>query len=189
MIIRGEKVSLRPITPSDLPRLVEWSQDPEVKRHLEGDYPLNLEEASIWFRSMLSDRHNKRWAIVAADGHLIGDIELDHITWRSGEAELRICIGEKAYWDQGYGTDAVSTVCRHAFDDMQLQRVYLRVFADNPRAVRCYAKAGFRKEGRLRRPDQSGTLREIFLMRLLQTEYAVQAGRTGKPRKSGHLSA
>jgi RimJ/RimL family protein N-acetyltransferase len=54
---------------------------------------------------------------------------------------------------------------------MSLSRVYLRVFSSNLRAVRCYEKAGFRKEGRLKRRSQSGQLEEILLMRILREEY------------------
>lgn len=164
MIIRGEKVKLRPIAPADLEWLTRWSQDPEVNQYLEGDYPSTPEEAEAWYRRLLSNRHNKRWAILTHDDRLIGDIELDHITWRSREAELRICIGDRAFWNQGYGTDAVYTLIRHAFCDLTLNRIYLRVFAENKRAIRCYEKVGFTAEGRIQRPDRHGTQREVLLM-------------------------
>lgn len=171
MIIRGDKVDLRPVAPADLERLVAWSQDEEVRQYLDGNYPPTLDEAHEWLQRVLSDRHNKRWAILTKAGRLIGDIELDHITWRSGEAELRICIGEMSFWNQGYGTDAVRTAVAHAFRDMGLRCVYLRVFAENARAIRCYTKVGFRKEGRIERRDPEGRRREIYLMRLLRSEF------------------
>ena len=87
---------------------------------------------------------------------LIGHIELDHIAWRSGDAELRIRIGEKDYWDQGYGTRRGAHPRRHAFGSMRLSRVYLRVFSLNKRAIRCYEKVGFRKEGRIRPAGSDG---------------------------------
>jgi uncharacterized membrane protein len=40
-----------------------------------------------------------------------------------------------------------------SFDTLNLNRVYLRVFADNPRAIRCYEKVGYQHEGRLRQHD------------------------------------
>lgn len=187
MIIQGEKVNLRPIAPADLERMVAWSQDPEVCQYLDGNYPQNLEDANGWLQKVLSDRHNKRWSLLTKSGRLIGDIELDHITWRSGEAELRVCIGEKSFWNQGYGTDAVSTVIAHAFDGMGLKRVYLRVFTENVRAIRCYTKSGFRKEGRLERLDTTGRPREILLMRILRSEY--ERSREQASPKSAHLSA
>lgn len=164
MIIRGEKVLLRPIQPSDFPQLVAWSNDLEIARYLEGEYPKRLDEYPAWLARARSDRHSQHFAITTLDDLLIGHIELDHIAWRSGEAELRIRIGEKRYWDQGYGTDAVSSLVRHAFGAMGLSRVYLRVFTFNKRAIRCYEKVGFRKEGRLERPGPDGTMATILLM-------------------------
>lgn len=186
MIIHGERVKLRPIAPADVKQLIIWSQDPEVSRFLEGDYPDDFQEAEAWYRKIKSDRQNKRWAILTKDDRLIGDVELDHIAWRSREAEMRICIGDRRFWNKGYGTDVVLTVCRHAFNDLSLNEIYLRVFTENVRAIRCYEKAGFVKEGRIRRPDPYGNVREVLLMR--QTRRAFEK-RYQRAAKDNNLSA
>jgi len=165
MIIRGEKVYLRPIHEGDFPKLVAWTNDPEISRLMDGDYPATLEECAGWHKAQLSDRHSQRFALCTVDGDLlIGDIALDHIAWRSGEAELRIRIGEKSHRDKGYGQDAVRTLLEHAFTNMNLKRIYLRVYAYNERAIRCYEKCGFRKEGRLRRQGPDGAPVWVILM-------------------------
>jgi RimJ/RimL family protein N-acetyltransferase len=164
MNIEGERVKLRSVTLADLEKLIVWSQDPEVSAYLESDYPQDLDEVPEWFQKIKTNRQNKRWAIDTKDGVLIGDVELDHITWRNKEAELRICIGDKRYWNKGYGSEVISIISAYAFDKMKLQRIYLRVFADNTRAVKCYLKSGFSKKGRLQRPDHSGNMRDILLM-------------------------
>jgi RimJ/RimL family protein N-acetyltransferase len=171
MLLPGEKVQLRALCPADFAQMVAWSRDEEVNRYLDGDYPAALDECSAWLKRVQSDRHAQHFAVTTLDGKLIGDIELDHITWRSGDAELRIRIGEKHLWDKGFGTDAVMTLLKHAFMRLALKRVYLRVYAANTRAVRCYEKAGFRKEGRLQRRMQNGVTAEIILMRILRSEY------------------
>lgn len=101
---------------------------------------------------------------ISLDDEVIGEIELDHIAWRSGEAELRISINEEQFHNHGYGTQAVTALLQQAFLKMNLRRVYLRVQANNPIAIRCYEKAGFRKEGRLSRETEWGIEEEIFLM-------------------------
>lgn len=177
MIIRGEKVFLRPINPSDFPKMVQWGNDPEVTKYLEGDYPETMEECSLWHQRSKSDRHSLRLGIVASDD-LIGDIELDHIAWRSGDAEMRIRIGDPKQWNQGFGSDAVMALLGHAFTRMNLNRIYLRVISSNQRAIRCYEKCGFRKEGQLRRPGPNGQQALILLMRIKKNEYmkAVERG-------------
>jgi RimJ/RimL family protein N-acetyltransferase len=66
-------------------------------------------------------------------------------------AEFGIVIGDKNYWSRGYGTDAVTTLTGFGFGELNLQRIWLRVFDFNTRAIRCYEKSGFVLEGRLRR--------------------------------------
>ena len=102
---------------------------------------------------------------------IIGEIELDHIAWRSGEAELKIDIFDAKMHNHGHGSDAVMTLLGHAFLKMNLSRVYLRVQASNTIALRCYEKAGFKKEGRLRRLIEANTEEEIFLMGVSKAQY------------------
>lgn len=113
-------------------------------------------------------------------GEVIGEIELDHIAWRNGEAELKIGISNPARQRQGYGTDAVSTLLEHAFVTMNLGRIYLRVHAANEIAVRCYEKAGFKKKGRLRRCIGEDMEEEILLMAICRDQFL-----QGKPSKAG----
>ena len=81
------------------------------------------------------------------------------------EAELRIRIGEKEYWNRGYGTLALREILQRAFFEFRLDSVYLRVYTFNLRAIHCYEKAGFRKEAFLkRRLDENW--KEILLMRI-----------------------
>lgn len=101
----------------------------------------------------------------------IGEIELDHIAWRSGEAELKINILDSTLHNHGYGTDAVTTLLEQAFSKMNLNRIYLRVHANNGIALRCYEKAGFKKEGRLRRLTEWGAEEEIFLMGITKIQF------------------
>jgi len=185
MIIQGEKVKLRPLTQEDLEQVVSWSQDPTVLKYMDGDYPTNMAEATQWLQQSNADRHSKRWGIFTNNNQLIGDVELDRITWRSREAELRICIGEKSFWNQGYGTDSVQTIVQYAFEEMKLHRIYLRVFADNVRAIRCYTKAHFQKEGRVERLDQKGNRRKIYLMSIELKQYERAVKRESIP----HLTA
>jgi RimJ/RimL family protein N-acetyltransferase len=108
---------------------------------------------------------------ILLDEQIIGEIELDHIAWRSGEAELKIDIYDGEMQNHGYGTDAVTTLLGQAFLKMNLNRVYLRVQASNTCALRCYEKAGFRKKGRLHRLTEWDTEEEIFLMGVTKAQF------------------
>jgi RimJ/RimL family protein N-acetyltransferase len=78
------------------------------------------------------------------------------------EAELGITIGERGYWSQGYGRDAVATVVRHIFRTTGFRRVYLKSLEWNERAQRAFEHAGFRTCGRLRRGDSVFVIMEYM---------------------------
>lgn len=184
---QGDLVVLRPLERGDFPSVVRWSQDSELSSLVDGGVPESLAECEEWYRKAKSDRYHQIMAIVAREtGQLIGDIELNHITWRNGHAEMRIRIGEKDHWDKGFGTDAIQVLLRYVFTHLHLSRLYLRVYTFNRRAIACYEKCGFRKEGLLRRPDEAGNPREIMLMRVLREEYEQNQGRpVRKARRAG----
>ncbi|MEA3339654.1 MAG: GNAT family protein [Chloroflexota bacterium] len=174
-MITGKKVRLRSIERDDLPRFVEWFGDPEVRRHLLVYVPFSLAQEEHWFESLqgrLERQESVVLAIETSDGVHIGNIGLDSINWKDRNTELGIVIGEKAYWGQGYGGDAIHTMLGLAFHEMNLHRVFLRVDADNTRGIHCYEKAGFRKEGISREAVfKEGVYQDQHVMSILQSEF------------------
>jgi diamine N-acetyltransferase len=174
-MIVGTKVRLRPIERDDLPRFVEWFGDPEVRRHLAIYLPFSLAQEERWFENLqgrLERQEDVLLAIETADGVHIGNLGLHGINWKDRSAELGIAIGEKAYWNQGYGTDAIRTLLGLAFRELNLHRVLLRVDADNARGIRCYEKAGFKREGTSREAVfREGSYRDQYVMSILESEF------------------
>jgi RimJ/RimL family protein N-acetyltransferase len=94
-------------------------------------------------------------------------------------ARLGIMIGDKSYWSQGYGTDAMLTLLRFGFEEMNLNRIDLTVDAENARAIRCYQKCGFVGEGRLREARyQRGKYGDQLVMSVLRDEFYERWGAT-----------
>ncbi len=174
-MIYGEKCYLRPIERDDLPRFVRWFGDPEVRRHLRPYLPFSLAQEERWYERLLVQierQEDVTFAIETNEGVHIGNVGLHNINWKDRNAELGIVIGEKEYWSQGYGTDAIRALLGMAFREMNLHRVYLRVDGDNPRAIRCYEKVGFRREGTLRQTVfREGAYRDQHLMSILRGEF------------------
>jgi diamine N-acetyltransferase len=174
-MIVGKRVRLRPIEREDLPRFVEWFSDPEVRRHLLVYLPFSLAQEERWFEGLqerLERQEEVLLAIETADGVHIGNVGLHAIDWKNRNAELGIAIGEKAYWGQGYGADAIRTLLGLAFREMNLHRIFLRVDADNVRGIHCYEKDGFRREGTLREVVfREGTYHDQYIMGILKQEF------------------
>jgi diamine N-acetyltransferase len=174
-MISGEKVRLRPIERDDLPRFVAWFSDPEVRRHLAVWLPFSLAQEERWFESRLEEIENQQEVLLAIEtleGVHIGNIGLHKVDWKNRQAELGVAIGKKAYWGQGYGTDAVRALLKLAFREMNMHRIMLRVDADNVQAIRCYEKTGFQKEGSLREAMfREGKYVNQHVMSILQSEF------------------
>ncbi len=179
-MLRGDRVRLRRIERSDLPSLVAWLNDPEVRQHLALVYPMSQVQEEAWFEEQLKAEpaaqpfaiearrargDSQEWALLGAAG-------LHQVDWRNRWAELGLFLGDKSRWGDGLGTEATRVLVRWAFDTLNLNRVFLRVYADNARAIHCYEKVGFRPEGRLRQDRfQEGRYVDTVIMGLLREEH------------------
>jgi RimJ/RimL family protein N-acetyltransferase len=152
--MRGEQVRLRPFGPQDLPRLVGWRQDEELRRGaLWNDAPFGLREAQRWLRAVANGADASRITLaieLRAGRRLVGLTNLTRIDRRAGTAYFGIVIGEKDCWGRGLASEALRLMLRRAAA-LRLRKVLLEVAADNPRAVAVYRRAGFTTEGILRR--------------------------------------
>ena len=149
--LEGELVRLRAVDEEDLPRLNEMFNDPDVLQFLDV-VPFGQPLAGIreWWSSSRGRDDLVNFVIETLPGEPIGVCGLEGIDASSRSCWLGIWIGA-AHWERGFGTDAMRTVCRFAFRQMNLQRVSLYVFDTNPRGRAVYEKVGFKHEGTLRR--------------------------------------
>ena len=177
-MIYGERLRLRALERKDLPLFVAWLNDPEVRENLFVSHPLSMAEEEIWFERMLKQSQLERPLCIEVksgdEWQVIGNLSLMDISNTNRNAELGIVIGDKNYWSQGYGTEAIRILVNHAFKELNLHRVYLRVYATNPRGIRCYEKVGFRHEGTQREAIfKNGKYIDMHMMSVLQTEWKI----------------
>jgi len=171
-MITGERVKLRALEETDLERCYGWINDPEVIEHLTMRFPISMTDERKWLLQASSGDANKSFAVIAEDGEHIGNIGLHRIDYPDGNAELGILIGAKERWGKGYCADAIMTLLKLAFEEMNLHRVYLRVDEDNPRGIRCYEKCGFVREGTLRDATyRRGRYKNQHIMSVLAHEF------------------
>jgi diamine N-acetyltransferase len=180
-MIYGERIRFRAIEKPDLPHFVAWLNDPEVKQGLLLYNPLSLTEEEDWYERMLArplDEHVMAIEARLTDiddnkdtWKLIGSLAFFSIDWRVRSAELGILIGDKAYWNRGFGTEAVRLLVQYGFNTLNLNRIFLHVFATNPRAIRAYEKAGFKLEGRERQAEfRDGQYIDVLRMSRLRED-------------------
>jgi len=146
----ADLVRLRRLLETDLAALHRWYQSPELWDHLVGEFtPRREAEAMAHMRRWLGASPGElRLAIVRdPDGELLGLAALSPIDLDEGEAEFHIFLGEPRMRGRGYGRAATAALLAHAFDELALWRVRLKVLRTNQAALRVYAALGFELEG------------------------------------------
>lgn len=173
----GRLIRLRSREPEDEPLLFRWFNDPEVTENLTIRYPVSHAQERAFIEARCRPGYNDAFFAVEtlAEGDLIGGVDLLHASPENRGASLGIALGDKERWDSGYGTDTMRTICRFGFEEMNLHRIELVVFAPNARAQRVYARVGFKVEGRLRDARfKSGRYQDVIVMGLLRDELVLE---------------
>ncbi|MFH1646188.1 MAG: GNAT family protein [Chloroflexota bacterium] len=163
-VITGSKVRLREKKLSDVRTDYAWQSDTELVRLdaaplLTASFPFYLLDYTDQLR--LPAPHRYPLAVETLDGRFIGNCTCYDIDENKGEAQLGIMIGDRAYWDRGYGADTVRTVVNHVFMNTELRRIYLKTLDWNVRAQRCFAKCGFMACGQMKRNGHDFVLMEL----------------------------
>lgn len=180
-MIYGERIRFRAPERSDIPQFTRWVNDSEVRQGIAHYLPMSLANEESWFENMLKRPRDEQPFVIEVRGAgeqaeeswtAIGNCSFFDIDWRSRHSEFGILIGEKAYWNQGYGTEAVQLLVRYGFETLNLNRIWLQVYETNPRAIRAYEKAGFIQEGRKRQAEYlNGEYVDVLLMSILRLEW------------------
>jgi RimJ/RimL family protein N-acetyltransferase len=151
--LETEKTGLRPVTIADVTdEYLRWMNDAEVTRGLEsGIFPSTKESIISFVEKTANSKENIFLAICdKSTGKHIGNIKLGNVNWVHRHADLGILIGDKSAWGKGFGTDACKLLVDHAFTKLNLHKVWLAVFSNNPSAIKVYKRLNFIEEGRLK---------------------------------------
>jgi aminoglycoside 6'-N-acetyltransferase len=167
--LRGDRVTLRPLTASDIPAVVAIRMKPDVAIWWgpEPEHELIAE-----FVDRLADDESETFVILL-EGRVIGAIQ-----WYANEDPQYRHAGMDMFLDPavrggGLGPDAVRTIIRHLIDEYGFHRFVIDPSAENAAAIACYAKVGFKPVGIMReyeRTDPDGPWHDGLLMDLLARE-------------------
>jgi RimJ/RimL family protein N-acetyltransferase len=162
-VLIGIKVKLRPKHIQDAANDYSWRQDAELCRldaapqircsfkEFLGNYAEDLRQLN----------QSYRFAIETMDGKHIGNCSYFNLDESKREAEMGIMIGNRNYWNQGYGADAITTTLDYFFTRTDMKRVHLKTLIWNNRAQKCFQKCGFVPIGQMVHGEYSFLLMEI----------------------------
>ena len=148
-MISGNKIVLKGITKESAPLIYQWVNREELRALTGTRYPVSEYEHEEWVKRMATASDKKLFLICDKENDLpIGTIGLKNFDHVNSNADLFVSIGNPDYLAKGgYGSDAVATLVEYCFRSLNLHKISLRVFESNARAIRCYEKVGFVKEG------------------------------------------
>ncbi|WP_257350360.1 GNAT family N-acetyltransferase [Pseudalkalibacillus decolorationis] len=181
-MITGKKVELRPVSLEDFKRTYQWRNDEETAKLEAGTglfhhshVPLEqIEDTYEKAIKKLDKRDAGEFSIYTQEENPkhIGLICYRELNIVARRCTLGIGIGDKEYWGNGFGSDAMKALINYLFQTMNLNRVQLDTWSGNVRAIRSYEKCGFVVEGRLRNHAYiDGKYYDTIVMGLLKEEF------------------
>jgi RimJ/RimL family protein N-acetyltransferase len=135
----------------DLEQLKEWRNNPELRQWFREYRELNDRDQESWLMSLVGNKNCLMFGIVEKFDHkgFVGVCGLTYIDYVVGKAEFSLYIAEE-FKKQGYGEDALRTLCKYAFEECRMSVVTGEVLSGNP-ALKMFLALGFKQEGVLRK--------------------------------------
>ncbi len=174
-MFEGNKVRLRAYTRDDLPLAQEFLNDIDVISGMNPNiiFPIKEEDEVEWYESFGSTSQNTYSFVIETrtDQTYVGGCGINEINTKNRYAVIGLFIG-KPYWRNGYGSDALNVLVDFCFNEVNMNKVKLYVFSFNEKAISCYEKAGFVKEGVMRQEIfRNGEYHDMIAMGLLKSEW------------------
>ena len=173
-MVKGNKIHLTKVERENIEQLREWRNNPELRRYFREYRELNKDNQINWYENkVLGDSNQYNFEVrTNTDNKLIGHCGLYYINWISRTGEFGIYIGDKDYRNGGYGSDALRTLIRYGFEDLNLNRIWCEVY-DNNAALDVYKHIGFIYEGKIRENYYNeGKYFDSHILGMLKKEYS-----------------
>jgi RimJ/RimL family protein N-acetyltransferase len=148
----GVRINIGPFVPEDYAAMYCWANDVAAAR-FDGTFrPVNLSDVVRQCESAGKDPSRVMFAIrKRGESAIIGYLHIQNISSVHRSADIGIRIGEEKNRGHGFGKEALAMALDYCWRHLNLNRVGLIVFRNNPRALGAYKAAGFRVEGRLKK--------------------------------------
>lgn len=141
---------------SDKEQLVFLMNDKGIYDNtLKVPHPYGIDDAETWleivYKKKLTEPIQTEWVIRDKEGLLIGGIGLvQSMIDKPHKNELGYWLG-RPYWGKGIMTEVVKKLSDHLLANTDLVRLEAHVFAHNFPSMKVLEKAGFKREGILRK--------------------------------------
>lgn len=168
------RVYLRALEPEDYKTSVQWRNNDLIINLLGGGkYFVSNEIEKKWVENTINQNKDIKLAVCTVENDkYIGNVYLTDINYVNRKATSHILIGDQAYWNGGYGTEAMWLLLDYAFNHRNLQRIEALVLEDNIASCKLHEKLGYQREGLLRQSVyKEGQYKNQIVYGLLRCDY------------------
>lgn len=170
-MLKGKSVDLRAVERSDIERLYQWYNDSDFFGENEPiPSPITREGLERLFLEPKGHSEGSTFIILKKDGVPIGDI--NH---RGGTQHSPMEIGYALVPNErgrGYGTEAIAIMVDYLILAQDIQRIQATTLTDNKPSQRALEKAGFIKEGLMRKSSWvRGRWRDDFMYAITRDDW------------------
>lgn len=172
-MIRGKNVFLRAIEQHDAVRCHGWLNDDEFPASDFHHAPVSLSATMDWLRTQAVSSPSQMTLVIQVEGgDAIGLMGLRGISTRSRRAEIWMNLADKTPERVNHGRDALAALTRHAFEGMNLNRLWTEAAVQQHALQSIFEEIGFRREGILREAFyRRGGYRDTCVMGLLHRDW------------------
>ncbi|MDD2758533.1 MAG: GNAT family protein [Patescibacteria group bacterium] len=177
--LKGPRITLRQPKLSDAALCVRWFNDPKVTIYLGRQQKLAMKDEIEYLKKMIRDKDNYNYSVINENGKHIGMAGF-HLKRKDKRATYGITIGEKKEWGKGYGQEITEIIIDFVFRKLKVNRLDLKVFEPNKRAVHIYEKMGFKIEGHRRAISYNLVTKRFdddYIMSILREDWLKRKGR------------
>jgi RimJ/RimL family protein N-acetyltransferase len=133
--------------------------------------PLSDAKEEEWFNRVGEDPNSVEW-VIEVDGKPVGFTGIAGISWRHGNGETGLVIGDKAMWRKGIASEAMALRTAYCFRELNLHKLRTRAFMENEPSKRALQKAGYRQAGILRQEFfRDGRWRDVWMGEVLRDDW------------------
>ena len=172
-MIIGNKIILSKPVREDMPKLLEWRNNPNHRKYYREYRESNIEDQITWYENiMMKDPSWHHFVVKPINSNkIIGVVFLNHLHPVYKTGEFGITLGDPEYRGKGYGRDMLETLIKYGFEELNLNRIWCEVYSNND-SIHLYRKIGFKDEGILRQHVfKNGEYLDSYVLGMLKTEY------------------
>lgn len=171
-MIIGKKTTLQAVDKENIEQLRNWRNDPKLRKYFREYREISKNMQNNWYEKINQDDNQVNFQIHDKETNkLIGHCGLYYINWVHRHAEFGIYVGDFDFRNGGYGSDALRTLIKYGFEDLNLNKIWCEVYTNND-SLKVYKHLGFIDEGVLRQSYfNEGKYWDSNVLSILRSEY------------------